>query len=325
LNLINDRLRIFTGMMKQIFKKILGLTGFELRYGVLKRQNSSCQIRYLNERSLAEGNELIAERLKQDHPFVVSRLGATELLLILNFLHFSKRKKVIWTDYHRDEIKRQSGVFPTDDSTLNGFSKIYLESIKAVDIMGVWYNEGEDFIIKKYCPGAEIIALRSLEPYFFEQPWSSLLVGKKVLVVHPFEDSILTQYSKRNLLFEDKRVLPDFELLTIKAVQSQVYNDTEFASWFDALEHMKLQISKKEFDIAIIGAGAYGLPLAAYVKQLGKKAIHMGGASQLLFGIKGKRWENRSEFRSLFNNHWKNPEDAERPMKYTKLEEGAYW
>ena len=45
------------------------------------------------------------------------------------------------------------------------------------------------------------------------------------------------------------------------------------------------------FDVAIIGCGAYGMPLAAMLKQAGKQAIHLGGATQLLFGIKGKRWE----------------------------------
>ena len=48
---------------------------------------------------------------------------------------------------------------------------------------------------------------------------------------------------------------------------------------------------KIDFDVAIIGCGAYGFPLAAKLKQAGKQAIHLAGATQLLFGIKGKRWE----------------------------------
>ena len=55
---------------------------------------------------------------------------------------------------------------------------------------------------------------------------------------------------------------------------------------------MKAQIDKEDFDICLIGAGAYGFPLAAYVKRKGKKAVHLGGALQLLFGIKGSRWED---------------------------------
>ena len=46
-----------------------------------------------------------------------------------------------------------------------------------------------------------------------------------------------------------------------------------------------------EFDVAIIGCGAYGFPLANEIKKMGKVAIHLAGATQLMFGIVGKRWE----------------------------------
>lgn len=45
---------------------------------------------------------------------------------------------------------------------------------------------------------------------------------------------------------------------------------------------------KINFDTAIIGCGAYGMPLAAQIKNAGRQAIHLGGAVQLLFGIKGE-------------------------------------
>ena len=54
---------------------------------------------------------------------------------------------------------------------------------------------------------------------------------------------------------------------------------------------MVKEIEKKDFDIALIGAGAYGMPLAYKIKKMGKKAIHIGGSLQCLFGIKGSRWE----------------------------------
>ena len=57
---------------------------------------------------------------------------------------------------------------------------------------------------------------------------------------------------------------------------------------------MQKEIDKIDFDIAILGCGAYGYPLASYIKSIGKKAIHIGGATQLIFGIKGKRWEKAS-------------------------------
>ena len=87
---------------------------------------------------------------------------------------------------------------------------------------------------------------------------------------------------------------------------------------------MITDIQKLNFDIAIIGCGAYGFPLAAAVKRMGKQAIHLGGATQLLFGIRGNRWEN-SELRRFFNEYWVKPGIDEIPSHAGKIENGCYW
>ena len=95
-------------------------------------------------------------------------------------------------------------------------------------------------------------------------------------------------------------MLAAFEHKTIKAVQHIAGKTTKFKEWFEALDYMKSVISNIDLDIFWIGAGAHGFPLADYVKRLGKKALAMGGSLQLLFGIKGKKWENPN-FYSVFN------------------------
>ncbi|MDZ4290077.1 MAG: hypothetical protein U0984_19075, partial [Prosthecobacter sp.] len=127
------------------------------------------------------------------------------------------------------------------------------------------------------------------------------------------------------LLFQDQRVLPEFELKTYKSVQSIANTKTRFATWFDALEFMKEQVGQIDFDVAILGCGAYGFPLAAHVKRMGRKAIHLGGATQILFGIKGKRWENIPDVSILMNEHWQRPMPSEMPDGGDKVEGGAYW
>lgn len=79
-------------------------------------------------------------------------------------------------------------------------------------------------------------------------------------------------------------MLPKFELKTIRAVQSIAGNrPPEHRNWYSALKFMEKQIDKAgEFDVAIIGCGAYGMPLGAYIKRLGKIAVHMGGYSSYL-------------------------------------------
>ena len=221
-----------------------------------------------------------------------------------------------------------AGVFPAKKEICNKFSALYLEDIKNVDLLCKWNNIGENFISKFFCSKAKVIDNSFLEPYYFmDNPWSYALKGKKVLVIHPLSETIVNQYdTKRNKLFPNIKILPKFDLKVIKAVQSldgKVRD--EFTDWFDALDYMKNQINKIDFDVCIIGAGAYGLPLAGYVKKIGKQAIHIGGATQILFGIKGERWSNMEIISEFFNENWVFPKEEDKPEGYKNIEGGCYW
>ena len=93
------------------------------------------------------------------------------------------------------------------------------------------------------------------------------------------------------------------------------------------LTALEKRIQRETFDVAIIGCGAYGLPLAATIKKMGKVAIHLGGATQLLFGISGARWRNNPAFhlQPLITDAWASPLEEERPVGWEKIEEGGYW
>ena len=80
-----------------------------------------------------------------------------------------------------------------------------------------------------------------------------------------------------------------------------------------------------DFDIALIGCGSYGFPLASRIKKYGKKSIHLGGATQLMFGIKGKRWDQEQVFVNLYNKFWKYPSINEKPIGYLGLDRGSYF
>ena len=49
----------------------------------------------------------------------------------------------------------------------------------------------------------------------------------------------------------------------------------------------------------------------------------IGGALQLLFGIKGRRWDR--EFSSIYNDAWVRPEENEKPRNANSVEGGCYW
>ena len=89
---------------------------------------------------------------------------------------------------------------------------------------------------------------------------------------------------------------------------------------------MEEQIDQVDFDVALIGCGAYGMELAAYCKRKGKIAIHMASWVQMLFGIYGNRWLNdQPEYRGFINPYWIRPMDSEKPENLDKVEKGAYW
>ena len=286
------------------------------------------------------GNKLIFDSISQGKPLMISRFGLTELFTCKNYIeiqstttgNFFKREfyrkrgySKDWKENIKKEINELSGVFPPSPSQLEDFSRIYIKSATEADYMAIWNMAFEPYFINSYCKKSILLDPISIEPYYHDVPWSRALSGKKVLVIHPFDISIQEQYSKRELLFANKEILPEFELKTIKAVQSLAGNSSEYVNWNDAFNSMCKLIDKIDFDIAVIGAGAYGLPLSAYIKQKGKIAIHLGGATQILFGIKGKRWDNHLYISRLYNENWIRPHEEEIPKNFLKTDSGCYW
>lgn len=286
--------------------------------------------------SAEAGNLTIGDMVRRGDPFVVSRLGTYELYCISYFTRWRSLRglKLPYPQWLRGRLSNNAGVFSTDDAELNRFAAAFLAAVSAVDVMAVWFwwtderRRNEPRILKCYCPDARLIHPLGLEPWLYAQPWTAELADKVVLVVHPFARSIESQFREhRQDLFSNPRVLPSFELKTLKAVQSVAGHSAGFRTWSDALSHMCDQIGREEFDIAIIGAGAYGPPLAAFVKSQGKQAVHIGGATQLLFGIKGRRWEVDPTCSrvAMFNENWVRPLPGETPERAEMVEEGCYW
>ena len=225
----------------------------------------------------------------------------------------------------REDIRNLSGVFPTDDATLEKFCRLYVKCTQSAELLALW-NVGAEREVIRGCDATRFTELRALEPYYHAKPWSAALAGKRVLVVHPFRKTILAQYARRAQLFPGKNVLPEFASLTVvQAVQGLGGQDTGYASWFDALAAMEREMDAADYDVAIVGAGAYGLPLAAHARDTGHAAIQMSGATQLLFGIKGKRWDSHPIIGKLYNDAWVRPDETEGITHKEKVEGGSYW
>ena len=283
--------------------------------------------RYYGKRikDIEETNALIGAKIQSGQPFLVARFGDAELRALMYGLENKLHLRKGYPDYIRRVMHNNAGFYPTDNDSLDHFTDVLIESCSKVDIFAVWFNLMEDYVIHEFDSEAELSYLEAIEPYRSKNPWSRYLKGKKVLVVHPFALSIQKQYEKRINLFEDKNVLPEFTLITYKAIQTNAGGESAFESWFDALDHMFKDISKIDFDIAIVGCGAYGLPLSAKIKGLGKQVVHLAGATQILFGIRGARWDVRPEMQHYFNENWTRPLESEKPKDAKSVENGCYW
>lgn len=283
-------------------------------------------------------NRIIKNKLLSASPLMIARFGATEMNCLANYVAVKQHSNDIvnylkgnihhfwWDKNTLTAMCENAGFFPSTPCTLEAFSELMLEDMKELDILASWLDY--ENLFQSELSSVIKVNFDDLEPYRHSAPWSAALRGKKVLVIHPFVESIRNQYRKRELLFSNPNVLPEFELKTIKAVQSLSGRTTEFKDWFDALDSMKEKISNTDFDIAIVGCGAYGFPLAAHVKRIGKKSIHLGGATQILFGITGNRWEREKKYeflRRMRNENWIKPLPEETPLESSKVENACYW
>lgn len=295
-----------------------------------------------------KASEMIYNLLMQDKPCMIARFGAFELATLVNYLGVQNKEHSIWKFIKGEQLEwwwnkrlmyymqSNAGFFPATPENLQRFGILMIEDMKEIDLLGSWVKSEGRFA--KELNQAQKIHLRLLEPFWSTNPWTRYLKGKRVIVVHPFAEDIISQYDRhRTQLFANADILPEFSSLkVIKAVQSLGGENNGFKDWFEALDWMKNEIDKEDYDICLIGCGAYGFPLAAHVKRQGKKAIHLGGALQLLFGIKGKRWENPTygvkewgipygSYSSLTNEFWIRPNESGRPQNANQVEGGCYW
>lgn len=293
----------------------------------LHLNNNKEYTRYAEKKVLSQSefNEEIKQKLAGNQPFMVSRFGSNEILNIVEYLSVEFGLKKHMNSKYVSQLNINAGVFPEGEVMAKRFAQYMLRYIPEIDYLGLWFRNMEDYILTFYAKKAKPVRLKYLESYISDTPWSSGLKGKKVLVIHPFENTIKMQYQNRELLFDNPDVLPEFELLTLKAVQSIGNNHNGFEDWFQALDYMYNEAMKMDFDVAILGCGAYGLPLAARLKQAGKQAIHLGGSVQILFGIKGNRWDNDPSTNYLYNEHWCRPLPEDTPKAANLVENACYW
>lgn len=156
--------------------------------------------------------------------------------------------------------------------------------------------------------------------------FSELLPGKRVLVVSPFAESIRANFGRRHVFFPGYDY-PNFALstyntpITYHGLPPEFYPDHD---WFDTVERMKAELSRKDFDIALLSCGSYAMPLGLHIRDtMQRKAIYVGGCLQLFFGITGRRYDNPFFLNQMNADAFILPLERERFLRHVPVQPGS--
>ena len=308
-------------------------------YSRIKRrlvEFADISISKIGERDIYKGdsaNRLLFSAIKANKPLLISRFGTTEGDFIRTWRGEKAGEKKV-----REQLSclwKLSGVYPASESQGQEFYEVYTSSARDIDICGVrctsdefTYWEMEKDLVKDHCSNSKLVDIQLLAPYFHSNPWTLALQDKVVLVIHPFVKTIKSQLSNLDSFFGYK-FFPDCKWILLESPQTLGLEsmECEFPSWSLSLANLIEKVSILEFDIALIGCGAYGLPIGSFIKRQGKIAVHIGGVLQTFFGIYGQRWTG-DLLRQLPNEslrYWVWPSVAETPKTAGQVEGGVYW
>ena len=302
---------------------------------VQKRYFPGFRIRKVGTRriyNLEESNSIVRQSISDAKPFLLSRFGTTEL----DFLVSAQAEEK--SNYAPNEFARSlnilSGVYPSDAEHLRQFRALYVEASTQIDVLAVrdgpldaWHRETQELGVELLAKKAPLVSWDVLFPIRAKLPWTQWLEGNSVLVIHPFVETIKHQLPKLSQIHgRDIFCGANFHLYRPPQLLADSHERNEWASWQDAFVAVTRDIDRLEFDVALVAAGAMGLPIAAHIKKRGKVALHIGGDLQLFFGIKGARWLRfYPKIQRRMNQFWVFPAESDRPQGFKRVEKGGYW
>jgi hypothetical protein len=308
---------------------------------IRKQVSRKAEIAAADRRGLmnaSEFNQALGEAIRKSSPFLAGKIGGNEWLTCLWHLEWRRWvrlwRKVSWEIL--EPLESVAGIFPRTPESYHKFARQFIQSLSEVDYMGLRHSDAELKIVSQFSPEAKIGNFLGFEPYFKTQsPWTQALAGKKVLVATPFATTVSQQVPKLDKIWAayaqkyGTNLIPDST--TFDVVRTPYCFDPnvqqQYGSWEIVLDRITSEIQTREFDLAIVGCGGLSIPLGANIKSMGASAIHLGGPTQILFGIQGSRWKTKSWFVENHNEHWISPLPEDRPEEQLmkRCENACYW
>jgi hypothetical protein len=282
---------------------------------------------------MEQNAQFMCELFKGTKPFLIGRNGTIELQMFAKYV-----QGIVFTESEKNQLELNAGVFPTD-SLLDYFEN-YAKSLKNADAIAEgWYEplkNIENAILESYNKNRIKLFLRNLEPYYVkpELRWTQYLAGKRVAIINSFAEICETQtYMSKaiwgkeaeSLLPSSTTWIPITTYYSPRLANGRADWPVNIINWSDAVDYIVERTLHECCDVAIIGCGGIGMIVGHKLKEKGLQCIVMGGATQILFGIRGKRWETHGTISKFFNDAWVVPSDRYKPANYTLVENGCYW
>jgi hypothetical protein len=312
--------------VKQAARRLLGHQRYRLMKRLMRGGDASGPSPGRQIATPAETSMLIRSLLYDGAPQAIGKVGATELRALTEFAEVIRGRRRCARTAIIKELHVVSGVFPPTNQILMRFAEYFIRVIEDMDVLVAWGRPGESSLFETHCSRAKLISMEGLDPFYVDPPWTAALAGRTVLVASPFVDSIGRQYERRNLVWPGRQeLLPDFRLDLMRVPFSDGLVKSQFGDWFQALDGLRADLNSRRFDVLLVGGGAFSLPLAVAAKRMGKIGVHLGGSTQILFGIRGARWDDHPATSRLYNENWVRPNSDETPTGYRKVEAGCYW
>ena len=276
----------------------------------------------------------LSRLIKSDKPFLLGRPGGTESEGLYTYVNYrlgsrSDRRKN-YTPWYIKNARLHSAITAKEPEEFDRFSLAYLRSVLSSDVLSYGHFAPGSLGITRELSnsGIPITRFDSLDPlaalHAGYEPWTRALESKRVLIVSPFHESIPEQYSRKDSVTGVSKILPGFSLEVVSPPWVFL-DDNHGDTWHEHFSTLVDKVKQKNFDVAIIGASSFGLPLGSFIKSIGRQAIHLGGTTQLLFGIRGNRWEGHPVLGTYFDDTWVRPTPSEKPEGRHLIEGAAYW
>jgi hypothetical protein len=291
-----------------------------------------------SRKSVLDGSETIYKEIRaaldEGRGSLIGRHGTIELSVSLALY-----KKKNLTSAMKQTLELNAGVFPKSTESIHDWYKEYKHAVEEASILvtgwyGIYGKEELEYTNAICSSSVKYIPLRSLEPYYCikDSVWTRVLEGQRVTVVSSFADSMKKQIEYSDLIWSHKSILP--KTTEWSFVRSFYGPETakhtcqwpeHIQSWKDAVDSLENDVLNTNPRIVLIGCGGLAMPLAWRLKQKGCIVVVLGGAIQIMFGIKGRRWDNHPVISRFYTADWIYPSIEEIPGGALEIEGGCYW